>query len=425
MSKLRDLRSCFHDDAGLTTKGTCSYCSNRKVLDGFNDVACLKPDLLKEWNDPRDPHLFVFGSNTKISWKCANEHEWSASIKIRFMGAGCRKCSWIDNTIIRKREKRILLKDASPELAFELVDQSLLNIISFSSHKVVQWRCSKGHIYDLSVNYRQSGRGCSYCSNRKVLIGYNDISSHPDVARELVDKTLASTPEWSRQPLLWEHTTSAGVLHRWHQAPQSKISGVGCLICAAKIVIPGINDVATTHPEIAEQWGPGNSLAPTEVTYGSKVVINFICEKGHNWHAAVKSATSSNSVCQDCKPTNEHFRSKGEGEVLAFLEESFPDLVFESNVRRFRKNDLYELDIFQKDLKIAVDFNGVYYHQEKFKGADYHANKQFAAAVLGLVLLEVWEDHWQTRRKEVEKGLISAFRGGHINKILKSRPEFS
>ena len=48
----------------------------------------------------------------------------------------------------------------------------------------------------------------------------------------------------------------------------------GCPVCAGRIVVKGVNDVATVHPEIAEQWHPTlNAIKPDQITSGSGLHI--------------------------------------------------------------------------------------------------------------------------------------------------------
>ena len=56
---------------------------------------------------------------------------------------------------------------------------------AYQSNKKVWWVCSKGHEWKAAINNRNAGRGCPYCSNKKVLEGYNDLASeHPGIAAE-------------------------------------------------------------------------------------------------------------------------------------------------------------------------------------------------------------------------------------------------
>ena len=58
--------------------------------------------------------------------------------------------------------------------------------------KKVWWTCSKGHDYQATINHRSNGSGCPYCSNYKVLTGYNDLATiNPELwqfrAREIAN----------------------------------------------------------------------------------------------------------------------------------------------------------------------------------------------------------------------------------------------
>ena len=75
----------------------CPYCSNMKVLIGYNDLVTHKPYLAKEWNYEKNgdlkPENFTIGSSKKVWWKCSNDHEWEATIAHRSNGRGCPYCS--------------------------------------------------------------------------------------------------------------------------------------------------------------------------------------------------------------------------------------------------------------------------------------------------------------------------------------------
>ena len=57
----------------------------------------------------------------------------------------------------------------------------------------------------------------------------------------------------------------------WESTTLERTHGCGCPFLSGKAAWKGFNDLATTHPEIAEQWHPtkNNSLTPNDVTAGS------------------------------------------------------------------------------------------------------------------------------------------------------------
>ena len=88
-----------------------------------------------------------------------------------------------------KKEKRYvsdsaqLLAEWNWEKNLELkFDPRLLTV---GSGKKVWWKCSNGHEWQATIDGRNSGRGCPYCSGNKVLKGYNDLQTiNPNLAKE-------------------------------------------------------------------------------------------------------------------------------------------------------------------------------------------------------------------------------------------------
>lgn len=80
--------------------------------------------------------------------------------------------------------------------------------------------------------------------------------------------------------------------HRWQAAVYSRTgSGSGCPVCAGKAVLPGVSDLAARYPELARQWHPtrNGDLTPAQVLPGSHRAVWWVCEKGHEWRAQIKS----------------------------------------------------------------------------------------------------------------------------------------
>ena len=149
----------------------CPYCSNRKVLAGFNDFESQFPGLMKEWDWKENnkikilPNKIFWGSAKKIHWCCSNGHKWITSIRHRTLrGTNCPYCS----------NKKILpgyndLKSQRPDLMQEwdwtknTLDPTTLG---FQSNKKVWWKCKYGHSWEAKISNRYNGRGCPICRCR-------------------------------------------------------------------------------------------------------------------------------------------------------------------------------------------------------------------------------------------------------------------
>lgn len=91
--------------------------------------------------------------------------------------------------------------------------------------------------------------------------------------------------------------------HEWQAAIGSRSGGVGCPICANRLIVPGLNDLATTHPELASQWHPTlNARSPSEVSAGSNAEYHWVCSANsqHVWEARVKNRAKMGVGCPFC-----------------------------------------------------------------------------------------------------------------------------
>ena len=65
----------------------CPYCSNKKVLLGYNDLKTSHPKIAEEWHPTKNGDIraidVVAGSNKKVWWMCSNNHEWQATVSSR------------------------------------------------------------------------------------------------------------------------------------------------------------------------------------------------------------------------------------------------------------------------------------------------------------------------------------------------------
>jgi len=55
---------------------------------------------------------------------------------------------------------------------------------TLGSGKTVWWKCKKGHEWRASVNSRNQGRRCPYCSNKKVCKDNCLAAINPNLAKE-------------------------------------------------------------------------------------------------------------------------------------------------------------------------------------------------------------------------------------------------
>jgi hypothetical protein len=70
---------------------------------------------------------------------------------------------------------KLSLQETNPEIAkqwyYPLNGELSPNKVTSGSNKKVWWKCNKGddHIWESTIGNRSKGKGCSICSNRKVV----------------------------------------------------------------------------------------------------------------------------------------------------------------------------------------------------------------------------------------------------------------
>lgn len=91
-------------------------------------------------------------TNKKLKWNCEQGHVWNASYETIKKGHWCGECA--GNT--KKNEEHILA--IAKKFNVEWIPSE------YQGTKVkMQWRCSKGHVFNKSLDLLQRGSGCAKC----------------------------------------------------------------------------------------------------------------------------------------------------------------------------------------------------------------------------------------------------------------------
>lgn len=140
----------------------------------------------------------------------------------------------------------------------------------------------------------------------------------------------------------------------------------------------------------------------------------FICNKCNSdfkilTYQFYHRVNSGLSICTKCFPISEK-ASIAQVEMYKFIQENYDGSVLIDN-----KDSIppYEIDIYLPDLKIGFEFNGLWWHSNKFKDERYHLNKKEMSENTGIRLYTIWEDDWNIKR-DICKSYI-------LNKLGKSK----
>lgn len=300
----------------------CPYCSNKKVLAGYNDLLTFYPELDKEWNYLKNelkPTEITPSSHKKVWWKCEFGHEWLAEIACRTNGhQGCPICAG-QKILVGYND----LTTTHPELCKEWNWDKNIDVkpteVSRGTTKKVWWKCKYGHEWEVSVNARtNSNTGCPICSNKKVLIGYNDLlTTNPKICEEWdYEKNKEITrPQLVTQGsdlLVWWKCKKG---HRWKAHIYDRTLGRNCPICQ--------KELHTSFPEkaifyytskyfknVLENYKP-NYLEKMEFDIYLSALNTGIEYDGSNWHKDLTRDIRKNLICERNKIKLIRVREKG------------------------------------------------------------------------------------------------------------------
>lgn len=292
----------------------CPVCANRVLVVGSNDLGSQFPELASQadgWN----PQEFTIGSQKKVSWKCSKSHHWEATIANRVAGSGCPFCK---NLKILKGFND--LATTHPEIAREADGWDPTAFTSGSSKKQ-NWKCKRNHSWAASISSRtgKSKTGCPFCWGRLVVEGETDLSTKfPSIAAEAYGWDPQKVAAGSHLKLTFK--CSVGHIYLAKVGDRTRRNS-GCSICTKKRVVEGINDLLTTHPELAKE---ADGWDPKKVVAGSNKKLDWKCAKGHSWRTSVAHRTERNQGCPYCLGRRV---TPGENDLLS----THPELAQEAN----------------------------------------------------------------------------------------------
>ena len=213
--------------------------------------------------------------------------------------------------------------------------------VTTGSHRRIIWDGSCGHTWEAIVKNRVKGSGCPYCTGNRIEPGINDLATLcPNLASEWSDDNLPLKPTMfacnSNKAVWWKGKCG----HEWRARIADRIKGHGCPFCAGKI-LPGLNDLTTTNPELMVEWSGRNEVNPKRCSKNSVISVWWKCKTcGNEWKAVIATKVKG-TQCPFCRHelSRQHY--------LKMLEERKRERNFKRN-----KGDIY-FKYFAKKLNLS------------------------------------------------------------------------
>lgn len=219
---------------------------------------------------------------TKLEWRCAAGHQWSATPLQIKKGHWCPFCARVARLTLRELERIALQKRG------ECLSDEYLN-----SSKPLRWKCAVGHEWLARPSSVKAGTWCPLCARNQTL----KLEEMQEIAKQRGGECLSANYKNGRTPLLW--VCKQG--HYWKASPANVKSGTRrkgtwCAECYnwrrrfhTKGSIEAMRELAVSR---------GGTCSSTEYL-SSKAKLSWQCEAGHRWQALPTSVLQG-AWCPTC-----------------------------------------------------------------------------------------------------------------------------
>lgn len=324
------------------------------------------------------------GSNEKVNIICPTHGNFKQIAYLHLSGSGCPKCA---------KNNKYTIDDfisKSKLVHGDKYDYSLVNYIS--NNTKVKIICPIHGIFEQQPVLHYSGHGCTNCAI--------DNLKNKDFIQKSINKH-GNIYDYSLVNYI-NHKTKVKIICPIHgmfeQLPYVHLRGSKCNKCVNEHKMSNadifINKADLIHKgfyiyDKINYTGSNNKIIIKCPIHGDFEQIPFNHLKGHG--------------CPKCTISI----SKGAEEINEFI----TNLGFktEENTRSIIKP--LELDIFIKDRKLAIEFNGLYYHSysknELPEEKNKHAYKTELCLNHDIFLLQIFENEWYDKQ-DIVKSIVKS-----------------
>ena len=185
----------------------------------------------------------------KLKWQCLKEGcgeifetNWGSISQ----GQGCGYCAGkqvgLSNCLANK----------TPELSSQWHSTLNGNLNSYNitvnSHKKVWWICKDGHEWESTIQNRQEGNGCPYCSGFLPSEDNNLLIHNPKLCEEWdYAKNNKSPNEYTKSSMSKVHWKCNVCEHRWIALISNRNKGRGCPQCKESKGEKRISEISLKH----------------------------------------------------------------------------------------------------------------------------------------------------------------------------------
>jgi len=269
-------------------------------------------------------------------------------------------------------------------------------VIYLGVQKKVEIICPQhGPFWQIPMDH-QKGRGCAICgiskaSNKTRLTQQEFISRARLVHGDKYDYSKAEYLN-SQSPI----TIICPEHGEFSQIANYHLNGNGCIQCAGTAVVTREEFIHRSSEAHLGKYTYGAFL-------GLRRKVEIICPE-HGLFLQIGRDHINGHGCPQC--ASERSSSEHEIEVAEWLLQQGIETI--RNDRTVLEG--LELDIYSPTHRIAIEFNGAFWHTDtKLTHARIHEHKANVAEKAGIRLITIWDFDWLRHRPLVERMLRNAF----------------
>ena len=249
--------------AGVQRGAWCPYCSGRR-----RTIADMQA-LIGQIGGPCLSEVYI-GVETRMRWRCAHGHEWTASPQQLRQRMACPTCS-------PAPARTTYGLDLLQELARRRGGVCLAERATRSGRVKVPWRCAAGHVWSAPPYAIAQGTWCPRCSyssrGGKVQAG---IAHMQTLARWHGGECLSRERVPHGSKLRWR--CAAG--HEWEATASNVKAGHWCPRCN-----PGTGRRAPITLADIQAAVAGRGRCRSRAYVSARLRLRFECARGHQWRA--------------------------------------------------------------------------------------------------------------------------------------------
>lgn len=336
------------------------------------------------------------GSSGTYNFICREHGEFEQTYSGHIMGrVGCSKCHSSES-----RQGEDILLARALEVWGDRWDYTYTRFDSGSTGRYLFTCPEHGSFYQDYYSHIAGAVGCSGCIGRMRKAGPDQLLSK---AHEVWGDRWDYSESVLSQGIVGVYSIFRCRLHGpYTQSWSGHLAGlVGCSECVN-------SSLRVSQPQLEERikgtWQNRWDYSKTDWNAGLRMQNTIICPDHGEFHQTLERHLLGRVGCKSCASAQ---TSKGEQEILEFVQSLGVEVEWRSHPI---EDDRTEIDIYVPGVKVGIEFNGLYWHSEKFKSKDYHYTKFKIAENAGIKLIQIWEDDWNLR-KDIWKNHISQVLG--------------